>query len=454
MAPRRSVARELFNLLSASPRPIYALDDRRRIVFCNPACCTWLGIDAEQLLGRSCDYHAASSDPAASLCPTPQGDSQSSWEAVIVHRRKGGTVTSRRVHFLALDDAASESSGWLAVVGDEQGEPTLEKPREATDAAELHRRLQVHFQSLRARYRLTSLVGESAAIRRVREQARLAIDGRTHVSIVGVKGSGREFLARTMHAAATKSAATPLAAPLLPLTCELLDTDMLQSTVLAFVERCRDLAAPSDGTILLLGVDQLSLENQLELWAFLQLPTFRLRMIATSRRGLNELAQSGDFHRDLALTLTALEISLPPLSTRRRDVPFLAQQFVEEFNAERGRQLAGFTVDALDRLCALPWTGDVAELAEIARAACERAEGPQIRISDLPRRVDLLVSAAEHPRPDEDERIQLDDFLAKIERELIERALRRAKGNKAHAARLLGVKRARLLRRLAQLELE
>ena len=63
--------------------------------------------------------------------------------------------------------------------------------------------------------------------------------------------------------------------------------------------------------------------------------------------------------RELALALSTLEIKIPPLRERRADIPFLAQQFLEDFNAAGGRQLSGFTTDALDRLCALPWPGEL-----------------------------------------------------------------------------------------------
>jgi DNA-binding NtrC family response regulator len=201
---------------------------------------------------------------------------------------------------------------------------------------------------------------------------------------------------------------------------------------------------------LFLDVDQLTPAGQNELLAFFRLPTFHLRTLVTSRRPLLEVADEGRFDHELALALITLVIELPALASRRQDIPVLAQQFVEECNATGHKQLSGFTVEALDRLGALPWNRDVDELSEVVEQACRSAEGPWITESELPKRVELLTSAAAHPAH-VDEIVQLDDFLVEIERELIQRAMNRAKGNKAQAARLLGIHRARLLRRLSQL---
>jgi DNA-binding NtrC family response regulator len=125
---------------------------------------------------------------------------------------------------------------------------------------------------------------------------------------------------------------------------------------------------------------------------------------------------------------------------------------VEEHNARGGRQLAGFAPAALDKLSSLPWTGNVAELSAVVREACQTVSTVWIGEADLPPRVRAVVAAGLHPRR-ELETIQLDAFLLEIEQELIERSLRVAKGNKSQAARLLGISRARLLRRLEQLGL-
>lgn len=444
----RTDAKQLIALLERTQNPVYVLNESREVIYCNAACEAWLGIPRDQLVGTQCSYGGDAETPpaAAALCPSPDVFQGVGSEQVLVWRGDDGTVTERQAQFIPLGDD-SECVGVVAIVSAREGVDSREdKP--LPGALELHRQLQRLCLESSSRYRLERIVGNSLPIRRAREQARIAIESRARCEIVGPTGSGREFLARTIHAASS----IDHPAPLLPVSCELLDAELLQATLVSFLARCH---AESDGrgTILLLEVDQLSAAGQIELQGFLGLPTVELATVATASRPLSELAGSGAFVEPLASTLSGLTINLPALADRREDVPLLIQQQVEYFNTRGAGQLTGFAPDVLDRLCALPWQRNLEELAEVVQEACEKAAGPWIQEADLPERVGLIVSAAMHPNQDE-ESIVLDDFLADAERELIERALRKARGNKAKAARLLGIQRARLLRRIAQLEIE
>jgi DNA-binding NtrC family response regulator len=210
-------------------------------------------------------------------------------------------------------------------------------------------------------------------------------------------------------------------------------------------------AAP--GTILLTRIDELAadLQAELALWFGRRPPSVRL--LATAGRPLAELARCGEFREDLAALFGTLVIELPPLMKRREDLPVLAQLFLEESNAHGARQLGGFTPAAIDALDAYPWPGNLDELAEVVAVAHRRATGAEIDAKDLPDKLHWVAQAAAHPRRVE-EKIVLDEYLRKIERELIERALHRSKQNKTKAARLLGMTRPRLYRRMWQLGLE
>jgi DNA-binding NtrC family response regulator len=127
--------------------------------------------------------------------------------------------------------------------------------------------------------------------------------------------------------------------------------------------------------------------------------------------------------------------------------------FLEEVNLRRGKQVGGFSPEALDVLADYSWPGNVDELIDVVSSAHERCEGTEIGLRDLPHKIHLAADSAVHPRRPE-ETIVLDEFLARIERELLNRAMVQAKGNKSKAARLLGLTRPRLYRRLVQLGLE
>ena len=179
-----------------------------------------------------------------------------------------------------------------------------------------------------------------------------------------------------------------------------------------------------------------------------------LRVISTSVEPLETLAQRGEFRPDLAQRLSTLVIHLPPLTERREDIPPLAQMFLEDLNAQGGKQLRGFKPEALDHFALYDWPGQVDELAAAVRQAFAQAEGFEIACSDLPKQLHLAAEAARFPRLPPPVPIDLEQFLAQVEAELIDRALRQAKGNKSQAARLLGMTRPRLYRRMVQLGLE
>jgi len=292
------------------------------------------------------------------------------------------------------------------------------------------------------------LVGQSPAMRQVRGQVAVATESACRVLIVGRSGSGRETVARTIHHHRCPAAR----APLVPLSCSVLDAALLASTLEAFAERCAELRDEAPGTLLLLEVDQLSPEAQAALLDFLEISELELQTLATCQQRLSQLVSAHRFRADLACQLTTLEICLPRLADRMEDVPFIAQWLVEERNRHSKKQLGGFTPDAMDALLGYGWPGETAELRDLVHSVHQQAVGPLIEPIDLPKKL-VLAADADAMAPVVDESIVLDTFLAEVETELIRRALRQTKGNKAKTARLLNVSRPRLLRRIEQLGL-
>jgi DNA-binding NtrC family response regulator len=165
------------------------------------------------------------------------------------------------------------------------------------------------------------------------------------------------------------------------------------------------------------------------------------------------LASAGEFSAALAGQLSTITIELPALAERKEDLPLLAQSFLEEVNARGGKQVAGFTGEALDLLCEYSWPENLDELSAVVRQAHERSQGAEVAARNLGETIHCSAGAKVHP-PRVDETIVLGEFLASVEKELIARALKRAKGNKTKAAKLLGLTRPRLYRRLVQLGME
>jgi len=455
MARTRSNINALSRLLGECPVPVYALDQHRRIVYCNAACVTWLGIEPQQLIGRTCDYHSdlpqRAERPAPDyLCPPPESFSGQAQDGEVAWPGDDGTIRRRRARFVPLGKPDDDATCGVMVFLDVSDAPSPGPPHRSGPAtSDLHAMLRQVLNEMGMRFGLDQIIGEHPALVRARDLIRLAATTDSRVLVVGPPGSGRESIARAIHFGGGQREAAPLA----PLACNLLDAELLEETITSFIASCAELQVERPATLLLLEVDQLSADAQRVLAGVLTIRELNLRTVATARRRLVDLAREDRFREDLAFSLSTLEITMPALLHRRQDIPLLAQFFLERENMSGGKQLSGFAEDALERLLVYAWPGNVDELAEIVTAACKAAAGPLVTAADLPPRIDLATQATSRP-PAPRESIQLDDFLAEVEQELLRRALRRARGNKAKAARLLGVTRARVIRRLEHFGLD
>ncbi len=454
MASYRSKAGELVKLFHASSRPIYLLDGGRRIVFCNQALLSWVGCASGDLEGRISNYHTgtevADLDALAAGLAPPPASLGSDLTAIVACPTPEGRLRRRRARFVPLSTEAEHPSALMALV-DLADLPEAEPPPPAgtePEAAWLHERIRSFHRRAVARSGIDRLLGDSLLMRRARAQVAMAAASAASVWIVGPPGSGRQRTAEAIHYGADGAVGS-----LIPLDCAVLSGELVISAMQALAARRPSAERPAGSTLLLADVDLLPPDVQTSLAQALCGRALPLRLIATARQPLEELLGPGKFRQDLGLALSTICIQLPPLAERREDLPLVAQLFLEEVNARGGKQVAGFTPEALDALDAYPWPGNLDELAATVAAAHQRAGGPQIALADLPDEIHLAADAAARPRKPE-ETIVLDEFLARVQRELIQRALRRAKGNKTRAARLLGMTRPRLYRRMVQLGLE
>ncbi len=470
-------ATELARLLNEANEPIYVVDDDLTIVFLNRACQSWLGEAAEGLLGRRCAYHSslAVAGPdavAAALCPPPASLAGEISTATVARVNENGASVERRGRFLPIAAAGEEAVGVLAILeasdcGPDSTADRASEPRQ-TDSITLHEALRRFRQEAAARFRADRLIGQGPAMRLARRQVELAAASRESVLLVGPPGSGRRHLAAAIHYGekGVGSLFPPqseqdrgetlvglFSSELTPLDCSLLGGDLLEAAGAAIARAAARGEQAASRSLLFHRIDELPAEVQARLANVFARQPVQGRLLATAAEPLLDLARRGAFHPELAALLSTITIELPPLTRRRDDLPLLAQMFLEEQNATGSRQIGGFSPAALDRLDAYAWPGNLDELSDVVAEAHQRATGAEIEVKDLPDRLHLAEQAAAQPRRSE-ESIVLDEYLGRVERELIRRALARAKGNKAKAARLLGVTRPRLYRRMMQLGLE
>jgi len=456
MSLLKSIAAELVEFISGGVAPVYLLDDARRIVYCNTACARWSGTKISDLVGQQCAYHTPGEQEgpaavAAALCPPPKVFSGQTRTALVSCLRPDGSLVHRLGHFYPLDDGQDESSPVLVILDRQDASPPVGQSadgqaKEQSPDLQLHEHLRSLRLLMAERFHAESLLGDHSWIMRARAQIALAAQTRANVLCVGPRGSGKAHAAKAIHYAQRESG------HFVPLSCAVLEPNSLRAS-LRSVWLKHSATSGQAATVLLEEVDRLPAEAQEELVGLLRSGLAAVRAIATTDRQVAELVAEAQFSRELASLLSTITIELPPLAERSDDVPLLAQAFLEDLNAAGIKQLGGFTTDAVDQLLAYPWPGNVDELRALVGEAHERAHGGEVTARDLPEKILWAADATAHPRRSDDP-IELEQFLAGMEKELITRALRRAKGNKSKAARLLGLTRPRLYRRLIQLGLE
>jgi two-component system response regulator PilR (NtrC family) len=299
------------------------------------------------------------------------------------------------------------------------------------------------------------LVGRSSALRRVMDLVERIAPTRTTVLITGESGTGKERVARAIHRMSERADG-----PFLVVNCGALPEALMESELFghekgAFTgaqSRHRGLFREADGgTILLDEVGELPAALQVKLLRVLQERVVRpvgatqetavdVRVLSATNRDIEADVASGKFRSDLYYRLNVIRIELPPLRERREDVPLLAERFVRQFASEMGKDITGFTPDALRALQTYEFPGNVRELENVIERAVALAGARVIGLGDLPRELSGITGA---PTPAlwelPQEGTRLDEVLTEIERRLILDALARTGGVRTRAAALLGV---------------
>jgi DNA-binding NtrC family response regulator/PAS domain-containing protein len=302
-----------------------------------------------------------------------------------------------------------------------------------------------------------ALVGASPAMRIVRAQIATAAGVDATVLIEGQTGTGKELVARAIHEASRRRARPFVAINCAGLTESLLASQLFGHTRGAFTGAIADqiglFQAAQGGTLLLDEIGDMPMSMQAHLLRVLQereivrvgesrARPIDVRVLAATHRSLDEEVIAGRFREDLLYRIRVVRIELPALRQRTEDIPQLAYAFLAQFAASHGRQLDSIAREAMERLIGLRWQGNVRELRSVIEWAVIHARGPVIKLSDLPREVATDGAPPPRPRP----------TVPDAERRLLIETLKRTQGNRSMAARLLGVSRATLYRRLAEMD--
>ena len=332
--------------------------------------------------------------------------------------------------------------------------------RKALERVGLKRELELFSEDADKRYRL--IIGKSEKMKAAVETARKAATSKATVLLLGESGTGKEVFARAIHNWSERKNQPFVAINCVGLSKELLESELFGHERGAFTgadqQKKGKMELASGGTVFLDEIGDVSQELQAKLLRFLQEREFDrvggvrpikvdVRIIAATNRDLEGTVKDGRFREDLYHRLNVVPITLAPLRERTEDIAILAQHFMDRYAKEAKKNFTEIADDAQKQLCAYDWPGNVRELGNVIERAIVLGGGPRLQSQDLPSRV--VGSAA---RPSIDGR-SYRNAMEYYRRELILAALERCHGNRAAAARALGLHEKYLLRLLKSLRI-
>jgi len=321
-------------------------------------------------------------------------------------------------------------------------ERALERRRLRVEAGQLRQRLS-------QRDRIENIVGASAPMARVFETILQVAPSRASVLITGESGTGKELVAAAIHQHSTRSAG-----PFVKLHCAALAETLLESELFghekgaftgAMGRRDGRFQQADGGTLFLDEIGEISQSVQVKLLRFLQQREFErvggnqtikvdVRIVAATHRDLAAEVRAGRFREDLFYRLNVVTIETPPLRARVSDIPLLATRFLRRFAEENGKDVRGFSDEALQRLTQYGWPGNVRELENAVERAVVVCRHHDIRAQDLSPHIVKSTARAEDGLP-----VVPGASLAELERYAILKTLEHTGGSTSRAAEILGI---------------
>jgi DNA-binding NtrC family response regulator len=337
----------------------------------------------------------------------------------------------------------------------------LREIRARLERALEHARLARRVAQLEQEIEPRELIGESIRMREVKEfVAAAAREGNVTVLVVGETGTGKELVARAIHACGPRREGPFVAVHIAGLPETMVESELFghergaytgaHQTVAGYLERAHG------GVLFLDEIDELKADIQVKLLRFLeerkitrlggskQIP-IDIQLVSATKAPLGERVSEGRFRADLYYRLRVFEIRLPPLRERREDIPLLAVHFFKTFGGP-ARGVTGIAQEAMDLLCSYDWPGNVRELRNVIEAAILKAtlrQHRQVEPSDLPVEIHGAIACPTSRA----ERSLLEEALARAELAEVERALAQTGGKKTEAWKLLGLNDRFALRR-------
>ena len=308
------------------------------------------------------------------------------------------------------------------------------------------------------------MIGESALLKKVKEQILRVAPTATRVLILGESGTGKELLARAIHNASERRGQ-----PFIKVNCAAIPEELIESELFGHEKgsftgatQAHDgkFSQADGGTLFLDEVADMSLRVQAKVLRVLQEGEFErvggrqtlranVRVLSATNKNLETLVRDGKFRDDLWFRLNVVPIVMPSLRDRRDDIPLLVNYFVEQYCRENGFRAKTVAAVAMERLMNYPWPGNVRELRNFMERLVIMTPGEVIEAADLPLDMQASPAFTKSYAPG----MSLRELRDRIERDYIVACLESTGGNISHAARLLGIERSNLHKKLHALKI-
>lgn len=445
-------------LLDSSLTAVFVIDSDRMLRFVSPGMELLTGWKADDLVGLRCERSApGSNDPLAFVSnalapPMACLSGEIHTQDAVIPSRKGAAV-GLSLTFLPLRQEAAVDLSILVVAEPRSAAASRRSmSRDDTVSRQLYAEINALRLDLRRRFGSDSYIGHSESIRKALRQAELVGQTGSTFLICGPEGSGRRHLAGLIHGRSTKAEAS-----LAVIDCHLLRPADLLGTL----HDLRTVAATTNplphhrtGMLLLTGVDRLPREVQQ--WMMKEGRVFEDQFCvgATTSMSPEALNRSQLLLPEIESLVSSVVIRLESLHERGDDILLLAQHFVEESRRDHRTTADSLSEDVRRALRNYRWPGNVRELRTVISAACRQSKLAELRADDLPFSFRVGMDSQRNPIPADAAAISLESLLQRFEVDVITTALASCDGNKAEAARRLGMTRPRFYRRLQALGLE
>ncbi|GAW92819.1 sigma 54-interacting transcriptional regulator [Calderihabitans maritimus] len=444
----REKEERLKTIIHAANEGIIAVDENGVITVFNPGAEKILGIAARQVVGKSISAVTANDDLLDLLKGQEEikGDLRQVGESQVIVNRMPVKVGGQTLGIiLTLQD----------VTRIQQLEQRIRK--------------ELYTQGLVAKFSFNDIIYRSKVMKDVIASAEKFAETDSTVLITGESGTGKELIAQSIHQSSKRRTG-----PFVAVNCAALPESLLESELFGYAEgaftgarrggKAGLFELAHGGTIFLDEIGKISLELQARLLRVLQekevmrvggdrIIPVDIRVIAATNQNLRAAVQQGAFRDDLFYRLNVLKLTLPPLRERKEDIPLLVEHFLRKFNAKFGKTVQSLPAKLMEWFLQYDWPGNVRELENFVERFVILADGDELEPNLLEHfREDMNNAERENYDWDDNSLVIEIDKLDNMVVQIIRQLDKRVGGNRSELARLLGVSRTTLWKKLKQLE--